>query len=143
MKARRRKLGILAGALCVIAAGLWYARSPLRPQVDFGTFQHQLKMNVDPTELQHWATSWQGNHPDGYYEPSLYDGTNFPSGFRKVSNFRHGVHVLGSPGNPVWIFGAGKGGPVLVVGPASLTAPTNITSVQWKPGIFFADDEID
>jgi hypothetical protein len=116
----------------------------LGPWLDFKSFERQVKTNVDPMELQRWAMNWTGNHSDGYYGTNLYDGTNFPSGFRKVTHFDHGVHVLGGHGEPsVWIFGTTKGGPALVVGSASLVAPTNLTTVQWKPGIYFADDEID
>jgi hypothetical protein len=110
-----------------------------------------MKEYVDPTELQQWAMNLatqhlgeEDTHWDEYHGKDFDEGTNFPSGFKKVGCFSHGIHILTGLGQPsAWIFGSGKGGPCLIVQSASLPTPTNLTIIPWKPGIYFGDDEID
>jgi len=140
-------MGILAVLLCTVALLLWYARSPLRPWLKLKTFEHQVKKNVDPMELQQWATnliaqhSGEIEHRDEYYGKKFDDGTNFPLGLKKVGGFRHGMHIFTDERqSSVGIFGMGNGGPFLKVGSSSLAAPTNQTFIPWKPGIYFVGE---
>ena len=140
-------MGILAVLLCTVALLLWYARSPLRPWLKLKTFEHQVKKNVDPMELQQWATNliaqYAGEieHRDEYYGKKFDDGTNFPLGLKKVGGFRHGMHIFTDERqSSVGIFGMGNGGPFLKVGSSSLAAPTNQTFIPWKPGIYFVGE---
>lgn len=140
MKARRQLLGVLAGMLCLIALAMWFPW--FKPWMDLKALERQTKSNLDATELQQWAMIRIANHPseitsfDQYYGTNYYSSTNFPSGLRKIDLFNHGMNIL-THNRDVAIFGMRKGGPFLKVGAPSLTAPTNQTFIQWKPGIYF------
>ena len=140
MRARRQLLVILAGILCLVALAMWYPW--FKPWIDLKALERQAQRNLDATELQRWAMNLIAQHPseitsfDQYYGTNFYSSTNFPSGLRKIDLFSHGMNILAN-NRDVAIFGMGKGGPFLKVGAPSLTAPTNQTFIQWKPGIYF------
>ncbi|MDB6108987.1 MAG: hypothetical protein JWR69_737 [Pedosphaera sp.] len=138
---------ILAVILCPIALLVIYVRSPLRPWLELKILERQVKKNVEPMELQRWATnllaqySGTTTHFLDYYGGNFSEGTNFPSGLKKVGEYDHGMHIL--TGDPsVAIFGMSKGEPFLVVGAPSLATPTNGTRtiIPWRPGIYFVGE---
>jgi hypothetical protein len=142
MKAPRKKV-ILAVFLWCFALLIIYVRSPLEPWVNLKVFEHQVKSNVNPIELQRWATNRladrsSGDHPVDYYGTNFSHNTNFPSGFNQIRNYKDGVHIYtGDKQESIRIFDSTIGGPILVVGSQSLAQPTNGTVILWKPGIYF------
>ena len=146
MRARRYLTRFLAALLCTVALLLWYARSPLRSWVELKAFEHQMKANVDPMELQQWATNWiamwsgQTMHGVQYYGQNFHDNNYFPSGLKKVGWFSGGIQVYAGGSDPsVTIFALTKGGPFVVVGAPSFVYSNNMTFILWKPGIYFVE----
>lgn len=167
MSTQRKKslmMKIVAGSLSIIALAVWYFNPALRARAiarqeaawraaawrDLNNLERQAKHNLDPVELQSWATNllvrhWaQHQRWEQYYGTNFYSSTNFPSGLRKIGCFTNGITILiDTQQRDVAIFGMTKGGPFVQVGAPSLAAPTNRTSIhqtviQWKPGIYFA-----
>jgi hypothetical protein len=147
MKRRRILIRISVGILCAVALLLWCGRSPLRPWLELTIFEHQVKGNIDPIELQQWAQNLIVQHSVEtesqlqYYGRNFTENTNFPSGLKKVGRFSNGINILvGGTITSVKIFDLSKGGPFMAVGAPSFIYSNNLvnqTVVQWKPGIFF------
>ena len=160
-KARGLLMRILAGTLCIIAFAVWYFQSALRARAvarqeaawradawrELKNLERQAKQNLNPAELQQWATNllvrhWaQHQRWEQYYGTNFCSSTNFPSGLRKIGCFTNGITLLiDTQQRDVAIFGMTKGGPFVNVGAPSLVVPTNQTNqtvIQWTPGIYF------
>ena len=149
---------ILAGTLCIIAFAVWYFQSALRARAvarqeaawradawrELKNLERQAKENLNPAELQQWATNllvrhWaQHQRWEQYYGTNFYSSTNFPSGLRKIGCFSDGITILiDTQQRDVAIFTMTKGGPSINAGAPTLAAPTNRTFIQWTPGIYF------
>ena len=140
MRAPRYAVGVLAAILSVVALFVIYVRSPLRPWLRVRSLERQVKNNIEPMELQRWATNLLAQHSDGLFYQD-YDGTNLPPELKRVEGFGHDVEIC-TPGpgkDPtVWVFcGGPKDSPFLVVGPPSLGTPKSPNLIPWKPGIYF------
>ena len=153
------RMKILAGILCVVACVVWYFNSELRALAiarkeaawraaawrDLNNLERQAKENLNPAELQQWATNllvrhWaQHQRWEQYHGTNFYSSTNFPSGLRKIACFTNGITLLiDTQQRNVRIFTMTKGGrPCIKVGAPSLAAPTNQAVIQWTPGIYF------
>ena len=139
-------MGFLATLLCTVALLLWCDRSPLSSWVELKTFEHQMKVNVDPMELQQWATNLiakrSGQIRQGVqsYGKDFHDSPYFPSGLKKVGWFRDGIELYAGGADPsVAIFALTKGGPFIVVGAPSFVYSNNMMFILWKPGIYFVE----
>lgn len=67
---------VLAGTLCIIALAVWYFNPELRARAiarqeaawraaalqDLNNLERQAKENLNPAELQQWATNLLGRH---------------------------------------------------------------------------------
>jgi hypothetical protein len=148
MRTRRALMGSVAGILCVVALGVWWVLSPLGPWVnawlDVKKLERQAKRNVNPAELEQWATNLLARHWtehqrwEEYYGSNFYNGTNFPSGLRKIGCFSDGMLILiDTQQRAVTIWGMRVGGPWLTLGAPSSVAATNHAVIEWKPGIYF------
>ena len=154
---------ILAGTLCIIALAVWYFNPELRARAiarqeaawraaalqDLNNLERQAKENLNPAELQQWATNllvrhWaQHQRWEQYYGTNFYTSTNFPPGLRKIGCFNDGITLLiDTQQRHVAIFTMTKGGPSISVGAPSLAAPTNRIFIQWTPGIYFCGDAV-
>ena len=123
-----RYVKVLSGIVAIVVMYGLYVISPLSSWVSTKSLQFQVKRNIDPVELQHWATNFLAHNPhDDFY------GTNLPAGLKKVRGHGHSVRVHGEE---VWIFCDSKAGPFLVAGSPTWD-PTNRYIVPWKEGIFF------
>ena len=127
--------------LLSIAALVVYVHSPLSQWLSVKSLERQVKRNIDPKELQQWATNLLAQHSDGLHRYDDYSGTTLPVGLKKVKGFGQAVEIF--PHGPrmepdVWIFcGGPKGSPFLVVGSPSLATPKSPNIISWKPGIYF------
>jgi hypothetical protein len=120
--------------VCIVAFVV-VANTPLGPWLSVKNLERQVKSNIDPMELQQWATNLL-DHESSHYED--FYGTNLPAGLKKVWGYNHAVRIFdGKNGRDVGIFCGGKSGPWLVVGPPSMPTPTNAYIIAWKPGIYF------
>ncbi|MEO6036624.1 MAG: hypothetical protein ABIQ35_15345 [Verrucomicrobiota bacterium] len=129
MKAPRKKVILFTILGCFVMFLL--LKSPLFPWLSFKNLEWQVKRNIDPTELQQWATHLLAQF-DNYQD---FNGTNMPPGLKKVKGFGHDVEIhKGWRQGNVIVFGRTKDGPSLEVGP-----PTSVNTnfVPWKPGIYF------
>jgi len=147
VKAPRKKV-ILAIFLWIFAFLIIGVRSPLWPWWKLKNFERQVKRNIDPMELQQWVTNLSAQHSGetwlNYYGTNFFDSTNFPTGFKKVRNYRNGMRILMGGSEPsIAIFGGFKGGPFLVLESPLLAARTNQTVIPWKPGIYFVGEKLD
>lgn len=134
MRARRyTKIGLAALLSTVVL--VVYVWSPLPQWLSVKSLERQVKGNIDPTELQQWATNLLAQRRS--YDD--YSGTNLPSGLKKVKGFGRAVKVIPlNPSKPeVWIFCVGKDSPFLVVGSPSLATPNSPNIIPWKPGMYF------
>jgi hypothetical protein len=141
MRPPRYAIGALATLLTVVALFVIYVRSPLRPWLRVRSLERQVKSNIDPIELQQWATNLLAQHSDGLRLYEDFDGTNLPSGLKRVKGFGQAVTIIPhGPGKEpdVCVFcGGPKGEPFLVVGPPSLGTPKSPSLIPWQPGIYF------
>lgn len=159
IRARGSGMRILAGILCVVAATVWYFNSALRARAiawrtaaseaaawrEVKTLERQAKENLNPAELQQWATNLLARHSterersEQYHGTNFYSSTNFPPGLRKIGCFTNGFDLwIDAWSGNVRISTRTKGGsPSINVGAPSLAAPTNRTFIEWTPGIYF------
>jgi hypothetical protein len=130
---------LLAVFLWIVAVLVICARSPLLPWLSLKVLEHQVKSNIDPTELQRWATNMLAHYPYPGEKHFYYDfnGTNLPAGLKKVKGYNHAVIVWGGREPNVWVFCGSKGGPFLAVGSPTFTPHYRLTMISWKPGIYF------
>jgi len=137
---------ILAVFLWAVVLLIIYVRSPFPALLTTRSLVRQVTNNIDPVELQQWATNLLAHHEGEYSFDDSYD-TNIPAGLKKVQGFplimrvdpeRHDFLVAESP--KIWIFCGTKGGPFLVVGYPTLATPSNQNIIPWKPGMFFVHD---
>jgi hypothetical protein len=141
MKAPRHLIRVIAVSLSITALLLTYFISPLPEWLRVSSLKRQVAGNINAAELQRWATNLLSQHAGDISHYRDYDGTNLPSGLKRVRGFGHAVEVAAHSGQPepeVWIFCRGpKGSPFMVVGPASLTTPKSPNIVPWTNGIYF------
>ena len=141
MRAPQPKLRMLMIVLWVVALLVLYDVSPLKPWLNLKFLEHQVKSNIDPMELQQWATNLLAYHSSEIPNYNDFHGTNLPSGLKRVIGFSHAVQIF--PGwkqlepNVRVFCGGAKGAPFLVVGSPSLRTPTYSNVMPWKPGIYF------
>ena len=98
--------------------------------------KYQVTRNVDPLELQQWATNLLAQHAGDLGGYQDFYGTNMPSGLKKVRAGYPSVQFHFGE-DEVWIFGDRKGSPFLLVGAPSLSTPINQNIFPWKPGMYF------
>jgi hypothetical protein len=146
MSTRRYVTVFLAAFLWTIVLLIVYIRSPLGPWLRTKSLVRQVTNNMDPAELQKWATNLLANHAGEYSFDDSYD-TNVPAGLKKVKGFDRIMRVfperhdwLSAERPKIWIFCGTKGGPFLVVGPPALATPSNQNIIPWKPGMYFVHD---
>jgi hypothetical protein len=133
---KNAKRNLLAGVVILLAILVWAVCLDLmNGWFSFRWFEFQVKRSVDPTELRQWATTLLAKHGGDLGGYQDFDGSNVPSGIRKVKSRYPGVRIF-APGE-VWVFADRKGAPFLVVEPSSMTTPTNQNISPWKPGIYF------
>jgi hypothetical protein len=139
-------MGILAVFLWIVVLLIIYVRSPLPAWMSTRSLVRQVTNNMDPAELQQWATNLLAHHSGEYSFDDSYD-TNVPAGLKKVKGFdlimrvfpeRH--DLLGAESPEIWIFCGTKGGPFLVVGSPTLATPSNQNIIPWKPGMYFVHE---
>ncbi len=156
MKAPRKKIILAVCLWCFVLVIIGF-RSPLMPWLSLKSLEWQVKRNIDPVELQQWATnriaedlSGAGYRVDHDGNPFVgYHGTNFPTGLQNLKIYREGMGVIirGGLVPHVQIFCQPRQKashyPFLIVGRSALSSPTNGTVIAWKPGIYFVGDELD
>ena len=133
----RIKKGIsLAGLVILLSILVWaVALDQMNGWFSFRWFEFRVKRSVDPIELQQWATNLLAQHGSDFGGYEDFDGTNVPSRIREFKGRYPGVRIF-APGE-VCVFCDSKGVSFLVVGPPSLSTPTNQNFSPWKPGIYF------
>jgi hypothetical protein len=132
MKTRiNRYLAILILVLSIGVLVAWISNG-VNNWLSVRWLQYQVKRNVNPVELQQWATNLLAQHRGDYYED--FEGTNVPAGVAKVQRYP-AVRIHG-PGNVI-VFSDIKGGPFLVVGSPSDPTPASENIFPWRPGMYF------
>ena len=134
---------ITAVIFWALALVVIYLRSPLRTWLNMKYLEHQVKSNIDPVELQRWATNLLAQYPNSglgvgqnyYYD---FNGTNLPTGLRNVKGYNHAVIVWESN---VWVFCGGKDVPFLAVGSSAFTPKYGLRCDRWKPGVYFVGQQ--
>jgi hypothetical protein len=138
MRAPRYILALVATFLVAVALLAVGAFSPVGPWLSLKNLERQVKRNMDPMELQQWATNLLAGYPgeSSYYVD--YYGTNLPPGLKKVRGYYHWVRIgAGDELEPrIVIFGGTRTEPYLLVGSPTFVI-TNSGAILWKPGIYF------
>ena len=133
---RTTKRRLLAGVIILSAIVVWAVLlNQMNNWFSVRWLQYQVKKNADASELRQWAIDLLAHHGgDPWYQD--WDGTNMPSGLRKVKAGHPNVRIW--EGTKVWVFGDRKGSPFLVIAPSSPTLTNhNENILPWQPGVYF------
>ncbi len=138
MRAPRYILAIVAVVLLIVAPLAAFRFTPVGPWLSVKSLERQVKRNMDPVELQQWATNLLSRYPDENTYYLDYYGTNLPPGLKRVRGYYHWVRIGGGDEleRRIVIFGGTRSEPYLLVGSPTFVI-TNAGAILWKPGIYF------